>query len=743
MNRAGPLLTPLPQAEPGSDFIDIDRLLHAVLRYKWGILGLVFVVTLATALYVSSLQPVYRASASVELKTQDGNAMRMEDARWNYRDYDYYQTQFEIMKSRSIAERVVRRLDLQDNPYFAGPAEKAGSDDDGVLKRFFGDFSLRTLLPAREQEPPEQLSPEQEKARAIAATTAAVAGGVQVEPVEYSYLAHLSFEATDPKLAARIVNTVAEEFIAADLEERTAGTVQSTEWLDERLSYLRDQLRSSEEALQDFREREGLVSIEGETSPGSNELSMLSQRLEDARRARIEAQNIKEDVQNMHDPSTEELMTVPAVLQHELIRDLKRNQSEAERRVAELAKRYGPKHPRMIAAQSDLESANNDLEREVRKVVKGINREYEVALRTERELQATWESSKSELQRFNRIEFRLQELQRDVDTNRQLYDVFLTRIKSISETGNFEKPHARIVDSATVPTRAERPKKRRILLVTFLLALVAGCVIAILLDILDNAIKRQEDVQEKLGAVLLGVVPRVKTDAQGRFPQFWQEPAGNFAESIRTVRTGLLLSDLDAPPKVVLVTSTVPAEGKSVFSLNLAAALGQMERTLVIGADLRRPSLAAECGLAAGHKGLSHFVSGSAELEDCIEYLDELKVHVMPAGLIPPNPLEMISSQKFVAALRQLRESFDRIVIDSAPVQAVSDAKVLASYADYVIYMVKADSTSATQARKGMADLRAATDVHVAVVLNQLRKSSADRYSYYHGDAYYGENTGS
>ncbi len=714
------------------DFIDLGRLFRAVLRYKWGILGLAFAITLATGLIVFSMQPVYSASASIVLESQEANVVNVEEVySLGAGNYNYTQTQFEILKSRSLAERVVRKLQLYKHPAFI-PEEK---DEE----THWYDFDLKSLLPASEKEPPVQLTQEEKDEQAIQDITIAVAGGLKVSPVQYSYIVYLSYESTDRHLAAQIVNAIAEEFINSNLENRLSGTLQATDWLSERLADLKENLRESEQALQDFRDREGLVDIEGVTGLGGNELKSLSQRLQEASKARIEAQNIKEDVQGMTNASTDELMTIPAVLQHQGIRDIKREHSAAERKVAELAKRYGLKHPKMIAAQSDLDAADSDLAKEVRDVVSGISREYEVALRNERQLQANWEARKTEMQDFNRVEFQLEELQRDVDTNRQLYDIFFTRIKTVSETGGFEKPHARIVDRAMTPTWPVKPNKKLSVTLAFILGIMLGCGVAILLDILDNTIKSPDDVQDKLGAPLLGTIPRQKTDKSGSFDQFWQKPQSQYAEAIRTIRTGVVLSGLDNPAKIIVVTSTVPGEGKSTVALNLGAALGQMENTLVIGADLRRPSLAQKCGLAPNHQGLSHFVSGTAKLEDCIEHLPDLQMHVMPAGIIPPNPLEMISSRRFVDALKFLGEKFDRIVIDSAPVQAVSDALILASYAQSVIYVVKADATSATQAQKGIASIVASNEPLTGVVLNHFDAKKAGSYGskyYQYGDYY-------
>jgi len=731
VSQAGQMRAPNQPA--GDDFIDLGRLFRAVMRHKWAILALAFAITLATGMLVFSMEPVYKASASLVLESEEANVVNVEQVYGlglGSDSYEYSQTQFEILKSRSLAERVVRKLKLYEHPAFLPKA--------AVKEKPWYHVDLKALLPVANKEPPVQLTAEEKQEQLIQAITGSVAEGLTVTPVEYSMIVYLGFDSTNPQLAAQIVNAIAQEFIDSNLETRVSGTVQATGWLSERLEELKENLRVSELALQDFREREGLVSLEGVTGLGGNELKTLSQRMEDARKARIEAQNIRDDVQNMPSASTTQLMTIPAVMQHPVIRDLTREKSDAERKVAELTKRYGPKHPKMIAARSDLNAADSALATEVRNVVSGISREYELARRNEQQLQATWEASKTEVQDFNRKEFQLQELQREVNTNRELYDIFFTRIKSVSETGGFAKPHARIVDQAMVPAAPFKPNKRLSIILAFILGLMLGCGIAILLDILDNTVKSPDDVQDKLGAPLLGTIPKMKVDKSGQFEQYWQQPQSQFAEALRTLRTGVVLSALDNPAKIIVVTSTVPGEGKSTLALNLGAALAQMENTLVIGADLRRPSLARICGLTPNHAGLTHFVSGAAKLEDCIEHLPALNLYVMPAGIIPPNPLEMISSKKFVQALKYLRERFDRIVIDSAPVQAVSDALILASNADSVIYVVKADSTSATQAQRGIASMVASNEPLTGVVLNMFDPKKA--HGYYGGKYYqYGE----
>lgn len=723
------------------DVIDIGRLVRILLVFKWRILSFAVALTLLVTVYTLTRTPMYRAISSVMLESQQANLVGVEDVYAVNASHMYLvNTQFDILKSRELAERVVRKLKLHDHSVYAPKPEPDvdidANDVDESSSLSLWITSLRALVPwLRKSEQGKEPSDEEKEERRIQSVANAVSSAISVSPVEFSLVANISFESSDRRLAAQVANAVAQEFIEADLEARLTGTVRATDWLSNQLEELKTNLRRSEEALQDFRDRENLVSVEGITSLGNSDLASLAQRLQEATRVRIEAQNIIGEVRRLKSNNVGDLMTLPAVLDHPLVKDLKRQQSTSERAAAELAKRYGPKHPKMIAAQTELDSARDNLAAEVRKVVNGIEREYQVALQNERELESTLDASKAEVQDFNRKEFQLQELQREVETNRELYDVFFTRIKSVSQTGGFEKPHARVVDPAVAPGAPFKPNVKRSAMLALILGVMLGSGIAILITSLDNTVKTPDDIQEKLGLPMLGTVPKMETAKDGTFDQFWDKSNGAFAESFRTIRTGVVLSGLDNPAKTIVVTSSVPGEGKSTTALNLAAALGQMENTLLIGADLRRPSIAARCGLKPNQPGLSHYVSVSKSLDECIQRIDSMGFSVMPAGIIPTNPLEMLSSERFAMALRSLGNKFDRIVIDSAPIQLVSDARVLASYADSVIYVVRADSTSVTQVKKGVQSIIASNEPLTGVVLNAFDAEKASRY--YYGNGYY------
>ena len=719
----------VPREGPDDDIeVDLAALWNAVWRFRWGVLSLAAAIALATGFVVTSMQPVYESTATIEIETQDTNLVGIEslyDFAGGQRQY--LATQLQILISRDVAERVVRALNLQDHPAF-----------EPQPPRWWAQFDPRQLLPASRQSAPLTMTAEEQIEAKISGLTGELVNGVSVAAVPDSTLAQVTFASIDRRLAATVANTFVEEFVKRDLENRLSGTVRATGWLEERLASLRSELTYSEAALQNFRVREGLVDIGGKTSLGSDELTMLNSRLEQARRARIDAGNIRNETALMGGAAKaaiDDLMGIPAVQNHPLVRAVSVELTAAQRALSETVKTYGIKHPKRIVAMERVDSAQQLLNAEVRKVVTGIEREYKFAVQTEGQLADEWAARRLEMQEFNRKEFELAQLQRDVNTNRELLDVFFTRYKGVNETGGFEQPHARILDRAMVPSAPVRPNKTLAVSLAFVLGAGLGGLIAILLARLDNAIRSPDDIPERLGAPLLGTLPLLELEEGETIVQkldvAWEKTGSGFSEAVRTIRTGVVLSSLDDPAKIMVVTSSVPGEGKSTLSVNLARGFGQLERTVIIGADMRRPNLGKMMGLEKNTRGVSHFVSGAYPLEDCVTQVAGMGISVVPSGVIPPNPLEMLSSAKFREMLELLKADFDRIIIDSAPVGLVSDALVLASYADSVIYVVKADSTPATVAARNIANIVASNEPLTGVVLNMFDPRSAAKYGNY------------
>jgi len=725
---------PYDEASQAEERTHLLRYWRIFAKHKWGILGLTFVVSLATALVAYSLRPVYQATATLLVEAQPAKFVSI-DAVYNagaaaYRNYEYYETQRQILTSRTLAEDVVNRLQLWKHPEF-DPTQEPPSR--APLKLDWSEWLA--WLPWRPREggaPPDEAAVKR-------ATVAAFMGGVNVTSSKSEEVFQVSFQSHDPDLAVQVANTLTTAYIEAGLEARLQMVQKASSWLTERLEGLREKLEESERALQAYRDSEDLIGAEGELDLSSKQLAEISERLVQARTRTSELQALYNQVRQRGAQIGGSSTSHPSALQNPLVKELKAEESKAERKVSELSKRYGPKHPKMIAAVADLELVRNELRLEIGGFVEGIGKELQIARTNEARLQREFNSLKDSVQDVNRKGFKLQALEREVEANRQLYDMFLTRFKETNVSGNMDTTNARVIDPA-VSSSVVRPKKQRMMLVAVLLALIVGFGLAILIEQLDNTLKSGDEVEQRLGLAMLGTLPLIrglkKTKGQSAGRRFVEDNKSVFAEAIRTIRTGVVLSNLDNPHKVVMITSTVPGEGKTTLAMNLALALAQLEKVLIVDADMRRASIASQFGIAKDAPGLSNLVAGTSDASQCVHSFDDLGLDVLPAGIIPPNPLELLSSQRFSDALEQLAETYDRVVIDTAPTQSVSDALMVSTKASAVLYVVKADSTPHPLAQAGVKRLRQ-VDAHlVGAVLNQLDTKKWSRYYARYGYSY-------
>lgn len=673
-------------------------------------------------LYANSLPPLYRATATVLIDTQKPKIVSIEEV-YNAAagmNREFYQTQLEIMKSRELATRLVKRMKLAEHPLFDPRKQPAPWWSEWLPEGFLADGP--GALPAQ--------ATEEHAVRAIQA-------GLQVQLVRNSQLIRISFQSVDKALAARVPNELADIYIDADLESRMQMTQKAMSFLNTQSGELRQKLADSEQALQAFRDRERILDTKGLSQSGiSSQLETLSRSLLEARARRVEAENVYQQVNGALKTGAEgSLETLPAIQKHPLVQRFREQELESERRLNEAMKRYGPEHPRRVAAESDLKSARENVRRQLANVAQTVTREYESARSNEAGLERAVAGVRAEILALNRKEFQLASLERDVATNRQLYELFIQRFKETNIQNDMQSAIARVIDPAVPPQNAVGPNKRLIVGLSLLAALLLAISLALLVERLDNTVKSSYELESKLGLPSLGVVQHTKVGRGQHLERlFLEDGQTSFAESIRNIRSGVMLSALDNPKKIVVVTSSLPREGKTTIAANLAFALGQIKTTLLIDADMRRPRIGAALSGQQVMAGLSELCIGEATLEQSVYPVKGTQVSVLPAGKIPPNPQELLASQRFAEIIALLSTRYDFIVIDSPPVQLVSDALVLSKVATEVVYLVKADATPYPLARQGIRKLRRASAPLVGAVLNELDVLKADRY--------YGEYSG-
>lgn len=683
---------------------------RSVYRRKWWILAFAVLAAILAALALTQVIPTYRATVTLLVEQGRAQIVSIDEVYSGVSaNREHYLTQAELLRSPALAANVIRKLGLTTHPEF-DPRQAQPS------------FWRRTFVPGADREPAYWTEENVQSA-----VLAEFLRRVSVEPVRLSQLVKVGFDAMDPELAARIANTIAELFIQRDIDVRQGMTQNASNWLAERLIELKRTLDESESALQQYREREGMLDLQGLAQSGaSRQIEVLSLAAEEARQRRSEAEiayrQIKSGGVNLH--------AHPVVLGNPVVERMKGLEAEAERRLGALAGRYGPDHVRMVQAEKDLVQARTNTRRAVEAAVASFAKEYEVASANERAVQRSLSSAKSSVQNINRREFRLEALERDVATNRQIYERFLNRYKETSavpaaQTGVV----ARVIDPAIPPGLPYKPPKQRIIQAAFLLALLLGIVAAVLRERVDNTIRSAEDVEEKLGLQTVAVLPLLPSHAgraAGR--HYLDEPSSPFSEAVRTARTSILLSSIDEPSKVLLVTSSLPGEGKSAFAINLALAHAQTKKVLLLEADLRRPSIADHLGLDRNKPGLADLFAGTARFLECVQRVEGSTLYILPCGSIAPDPTELIASERFKLLLERLSAACDIVVVDSPPIHLVSDAVVLSTMVTDVLFVVQADSTPYPVARRAIRALEGAGASMLGAILNQFDASKADRY---------------
>jgi capsular exopolysaccharide synthesis family protein len=561
---------------------------------------------------------------------------------------------------------------------------------------------------------------------------------LQISPIKNTQIVEISVVNEDPKLAAVIANTVGEVYIENYLQSKLDMTKKATTWLNISIEGLRNELDEAERKLGDFYETEQLVNIDGVVGLISEELQRLTTQLQAAQAELQTSELIYQQVQRSS--NIEDLSSLTEVINHPSIVSIKEAELAAQIKVSDLNKVYGHKHPKLIAANVEYDTVENNLNNKIRVLVSGINAAYQNSTNKVNIIEKNIELAKQRFRKLSSLDNRSRSLQREVDINQQLYSSFFTRLKEANELGGFESANARLLDEAEPPSYPSAPKTTFTVAVAFAFSLAVGILTALIVNGLNNGIRSVVDVERQLSHRMLGIIPWQPHKKRINLPvrHFFNPRNHIFSESVRTLRTSLQLLNVDKPGKTILVTSSVPKEGKSTVAINLAFALGQLNKillnkVLLIDADLRRPSLAKSFELAGFQPGLANIVKGTHSAEECIVHDKISGIDILSAGSIPSNPLELLDSATFAELLQTFEQHYEHIVIDTAPIQAVSDAIVVSKVCDSIVYVVKADSTSNTIINSGLSrflDIGRRVD---GVVLNQVDLKKANETGLFEG----------
>jgi succinoglycan biosynthesis transport protein ExoP len=683
--------------------------------------------------------PLFRSQAQLLIEKDAPTVARLEQmfqSQEGWYNDEFYQTQHRILQSRSLAKRTLDAMNLWEAPRLGnGPEPTGGISPVGLVwSAIDGAVALVKRPFAAPPPPPAAVAveaPQAGESGAQSARISAFLGGLSIVPVRNTRLVEIRYTSTDPVFAAEAANAVAAAYIQQSMELKLNTSKEAGDFLTERLAEQRSAVEASERALQEFKERNGAVTIaEGSSSISLQRLTDLNAALIRAKTERISKASLFNQLQSMQAAGT--IDTFPAVLSNDYIQGLKTNLAQLQRDQAQLSERYGENHPEMIKIRSAVQAAGAKLTGEIAKVVEGVNSEYRAALAQEQSLQSALNAQRAEALGQNKMSVTYSVLQREADSNRQIYESLLQQAKETGISGERRATNVRVVDHAEVPGGPISPNLRADMTFAFVAGLLLAIGLAFGTEYLDNRIKTPQELKAQLGIPFLGMVPTVPADKHPN-PRVDNGVPQNFAEAFKSVRTNVLFSSADEGMRTLVITSAGPGEGKSLVASNLGLALAQAgQRVLLIDADMRRPRVHEIFG-GAQEPGLSNVLAGNAKTNEAVRKSGTAGLWLLPAGHIPPNPAELLGSRRYADFIGSLGVHFDWVLIDTPPVMVVADSSIVSNQSSGVLFVVRADHTSRHAVRAAVEQLEAANAHLIGSVLNSV---DLMRNPYYYS-AYY------
>jgi succinoglycan biosynthesis transport protein ExoP len=714
--------------------------LRVLIKRKWIVLGTLGIVFGASLIATLRTTPIYDAVGSIAINKPDPMLQSLRDATNSGADYydpTDLDTEVRILRSDLLALQVIKQLNLDHLPEFGGTGLPSSSS-----------LELTT----------EALQPDSARANSL---LAGFKGKLRVILEPNTRIIDIHYLSPNKDLAARVVNALASTYIEQNFKTRFESTMQASDWLSRQLVDLQMKVETSQEKLVKYQKDHQILGIDEKQNITTAKLDELNKELTAAESERMQKESVFRLAQS---GDTESAAAVAAGVAQDktsestsaLLEKLQEQKADLKIQIAQLSTQFGPAYPKLAQLNNQIQEIDVQIQSEMKKVAGRLRGDYLASLHRENMLRASLEEQKQQENKLNESAIEYSFLKRDFETDRTLYEGLLQKLKEAGVTAGLRSNNIRQVDMARTPAVPTEPNIPRNLGFGFVLGLTSGIGFAFVLEGVDNTVRTPEQAQAISGLPSLGMIPlgsRNNSEANSRGLTVaaskeketvelitQSRPQSQMAEAYRALRTSLLLTSVGAPPKIILVTSALPQEGKTTTSVNTATVLAQKgTRVLLIDADLRRPSIHKTLGLGP-RIGLSNVLTGGATLQEATVRSSLMpNLFVLPAGTPPPNPAELLASAQMVEILAELRQHYDHIVVDTPPTLSVTDAVVLSTRADAVVLVIRCGQTTKPALRRAREILTQVNARVAGVLLNAVDLDSPDYYYYYEYQGKYGQ----
>ncbi len=727
-----------------SEMIDLVGIFGVLRRRKWSIAAITIAGTVAAYLYGSSVVPIYNAEATLLVEPSDSSVAELDPVNADVSaDFNDIATQIRLLQSHNYQARVMEDLGLFDDPEFNSALVDPDAPPKSALTKFI-EQPLDTVLAwlpsewlitsGTAQEPAlESVASYRTRERALDKFRDSVE--FLSDPV--AYIITIGFNSPDPEKAARIANRIAEIYVDDQLNNKIFATDRTSAWLEDRLAELEVELREAEEKVGEFRSRNLVGEGEGMTLT-QQELSDLNRDLIVTRGELAEKQAKLRLVRDLRS-SGRSLDSIADVTSSPLIVSLRQEETQLLREEAELASLYGERHPRMVWLRNEKQNLEAKIAAEVERIILTLENDLRVTATRIASIESQLGEVKTQNVTDQAAEVQLAQYERQAESTRALYEAFLNRFKETREQLEIVQPDVRIVSMASPPALPTTPGKKIFAVAGLVVSFGLGTLLAIVLDRFDRGIRSGRQIEQKLGLHTLALVPRLDRLKKNQKPYQYlmEKPLSAYAEAIRSIYMAVKLSNVDREPKVVLTTSSLPQEGKTTFAVSLATfAARSHKRVLLIDLDLRHPSVHRELGWQVSG-GLVEYMANERSLEEVIHHDLETGLHFLPIKGQTTNPTDLLDSQKMRLLIESLRDSYDYIVLDSAPLASVTDTRVAALLADKVLFCLRWGQTMIGAAEDSVHALSEVGIEPAGAVLTMVDMKRHARYGYGDVGQYY------